>query len=108
MNQLAVVPPSGLGSAHDGSQDPKLVELWLSMKTSPHTRRAYAAEVARFLAFVNKPLSWVTLTDLQAWADHLGQGSLKPASHRPEELAFLRPGDRLRAVQCGRCRKTPA
>lgn len=80
MNRLTVVPPSGLGSAHDGSQDAKLVELWLSMKTSPHTRRAYAAEVARFLAFVNKPLSWVTLTDLQAWADHLGQGSLKPAS----------------------------
>ena len=80
MNQLAVVPPSGLGSAHDGSQDPKLVELWLSMKTSPHTRRAYASETAGFLAFVNKPLSWVTLTDLQAWAEHLGQGSLQPAS----------------------------
>lgn len=80
MNQLAVVPPSGLGPSHDGSQDAKLVELWLSMKTSSHTRRAYAAEVARFLAFVQKPLSWVTLTDLQAWADQLGQGSLKPAS----------------------------
>ena len=52
MNQLTVVPPSGLGPAHDGSQDAKLVELWLSMKTSRHTRRAYAAEAARFLAFV--------------------------------------------------------
>ena len=50
------------------------------MKTSSHTRRAYAAEAAHFLAFVHKPLSWVTLTDLQAWADQLGQGSLKPAS----------------------------
>jgi integrase/recombinase XerD len=47
---------------------------------SPHTHRAYAADVARFLAFVNKPLGWVTLADLQAWADQLGQGSLKPAS----------------------------
>ena len=27
-----------------------------------------------------KPLSWVTLSDLQAYAQHLGQGSLKPAS----------------------------
>jgi integrase/recombinase XerD len=80
MNQLAVVPPSGLGPAHDGSQDANLVELWLSMKTSSHTRRAYAAEVARFLAFVNKPLSWVTLTDLQAWAEYLAEGNLKPAS----------------------------
>jgi site-specific recombinase XerD len=80
MNQLMVVPPSGLAPAHDGSQDSKLVELWLSMKTSSHTRRAYAAEVARFLAFVNKPVSWVTLSDLQAWAEHLAQGKLKPAS----------------------------
>jgi integrase/recombinase XerD len=35
--------------------------------------------VGRFLAFVNKPVSWITLTDLQAWAEHLGRGSLKPA-----------------------------
>jgi site-specific recombinase XerD len=80
MNQLTVVAPSGLGAAHDGSQDAKLVELWLSMKTSPHTRRAYAAEVARFRVFVKKPLAWVTLADLQAWAEHVGQGNLKPAS----------------------------
>ena len=80
MTQLTVVPPSGLGPAHDGSQDAKLVELWLSLKTSLHTRRAYAADVARFLAFANKPLSWVTLADLQSWAGQLGQGSLKPAS----------------------------
>jgi integrase/recombinase XerD len=80
MSQLTVVAPSGLAPAHDGAQDAQLVELWLSMKTSGHTRRAYAAETARFLAFVQKPLSWVTLTDLQAWAGQLEQGSLKPAS----------------------------
>jgi hypothetical protein len=57
MNQLSVVAPSGLGPAHDGAADQKLVELWLSMKTSTHTRRAYAAEAAHFLAFVHKPLS---------------------------------------------------
>jgi integrase/recombinase XerD len=80
MNQLMVVAPSGLGPAHDGSQDAKLVELWLSLKTSPHTRRAYAAEAARFLGFIGKPLSWVTLADVQAWAAHLEQGNLQPAS----------------------------
>jgi len=80
MNQLAPVAPSGLGSGHDGSQDTSLVELWLSLKTSAHTRRAYAAEIARFHAFAGKPLSGVTLADLQAFAEHLGQGSLKPAS----------------------------
>ena len=80
MGQLTVVAPAGLGPAHDGSQDAKLVELWLSMKTSRHTRRAYASDAARFLAFVAKPLSWVTLADLQAFAADLGQGTLKPAS----------------------------
>lgn len=80
MNELTIAPSSGLAAAHDGSQDAKLVELWLSLKTSSHTRRAYAAEVARFLAFVQKPLAWVTLADLQAWAEHLAERKLKPAS----------------------------
>jgi len=80
MNPLSLVPPSGLGPSHDGAVDVKLVELWLSMKTSSHTRRAYAADAAHFLGFVHKPLAGVTLTDLQAWAGQLGQGSLKPAS----------------------------
>jgi len=60
--------------------DVHLVNLWLSLKTSPHTRRAYAAEAARFLAFVEKPLAKVTLADLQAWAERLAACSLKPAS----------------------------
>jgi integrase/recombinase XerD len=80
MNQLTVAVPLGLRPAHDGSADKHLIELWLSLKTSPHTRRAYSAEAARLLAFVKKPLALVTLTDLQAWAGQLGQGTLKPAS----------------------------
>ena len=60
--------------------DARLLNLWLSLKTSPHTRRAYSADATRFLAFVQKRLALVTLTDFQAWAQHLGQGSLKPAS----------------------------
>src|SRR5689334_2993329 len=80
MGQLTVVAPAGLGPAHDGTHDAQLVELWLSMKTSRHTRRAYEADAARLLAFVAKPLSWVTLADLQAFAADLGQGTLKPAS----------------------------
>src|ERR1017187_2774322 len=80
MSHHTIWPPPGPARAHDGAQDAHLVKLWFSMKTSAHARRAYAAETARFLAFVQKPLSWVTLTDLQAWAGELGQGSLKPAS----------------------------
>jgi integrase/recombinase XerD len=77
MHELTVRPSASVSGC---LEDAGLIELWLSMKTSPHTRRAYATETARFLAFVNKPLSRLTLADLQAWAVHLGQGSLKPAS----------------------------
>jgi site-specific recombinase XerD len=70
----AVVPP---GNTQDDAQ---VLDLWLSLKTSPHTRRAYAADVRAFIGFVSKSLARVTLPDLQAWADHLAQRHLKPAS----------------------------
>ncbi len=58
-----------------------IIGLWLNAKTSRHTRRAYGRDVGRFRAFLDyKRLAAVTLADLQAWAAHLGQGSLKPAS----------------------------
>lgn len=56
------------------------VELWLGAKVSAHTRRAYRAESDRFRSAVGKPLEYVTLADVQAYAQKLGQGSLKPAS----------------------------
>ena len=52
--------------------------------------RAYAADAACFRAFVHKPLARVTLTDLQARADQLGQGSLQPASQN-RSLTAIRP-----------------
>lgn len=76
MDELALLPPAALSPI----QDTQLLHLWLSLKTSPHTRRAYAADSTRFLAAVHKPLAQVTLSDLQAWVESLGQGSLKPAS----------------------------
>lgn len=62
------------------TRDSQLIELWLSLKTSPHTQRAYAADAAHFLTFVQKTLARVTLVDLQSWAAHLGQGRLRPAT----------------------------
>jgi integrase/recombinase XerD len=50
--------------------DAQLVNLWLHGR-SAHTTRSYTADVARFLAHVEKPLGAVTLADLQAWADTL-------------------------------------
>jgi integrase/recombinase XerD len=58
----------------------EVVELWLSLKVSPHTRRAYRADTRRFFDFVRKPLPAITLSDVQSYAEHLGQGSLSTAS----------------------------
>ncbi len=80
MNELTTASAFAVQPAANGSNDPHLVELWVSLKVSSHTRRAYAADVGRFLAFVEKPLAWMTLADVQAYATALEQGSLKPAS----------------------------
>lgn len=63
-----------------GDNDAAFIELWLGTKVSAHTRRAYRAEIVRFWKAAGKPFGWVTMTDLQAYTQVLGQGSLKPAS----------------------------
>ena len=80
MNALTIRSSFAVEPSPDGSNDARLVDLWLSLKVSSHTRRAYAAEARRFLDFAAKPLGWVTLADLQAYSTVLEQGSLKPAS----------------------------
>ena len=74
--RIALVPES----RPSGKNDVAFVELWLGTKVSVHTRRAYSADVERFLAYVEKPLGWVTLADVQTYAALLEQGRLKPAS----------------------------
>ena len=81
MNQPALALSSGPTPAvDDAGGDASLVLLWLSLKTSPATRRAYAYEIQRFLAFIQKPLARVTLSDLQTYSDTLARGNLKAAS----------------------------
>lgn len=66
--------------------DSHLVDLWLYGR-SPHTQRAYRTDIGRFLEFVDKPLADVTLADLQAFADTLGE--LAPSS-RGRRLASVK------------------
>lgn len=80
MNEITTASAFAVQPVPDGSNDPRLLELWLSLKVSSHTRRAYTADVRRFVEFVGKPLAWLTLADVQAWAAALEQGSLQPAS----------------------------
>ena len=62
------------GSAAD---DDQLVEIWLHGR-SEHTVRAYRADVERFQVRAGKPLTQVTLSDLQQFAGTLEE--LAPAS----------------------------
>lgn len=89
MNTSALVSPEPrqLENLTDARTDAQLIELWLHGK-APHSLRAYRFDIARFLAFVEKPLASVTLEDLQAFADSLstvGKGdraTLTPAGRR--------------------------
>jgi hypothetical protein len=47
-------------------KDEEIVELWLQSQASPHTQSCYRRDAARLLAHVDKPLSLITLGDLQA------------------------------------------
>ena len=60
------------------SSDGQLIEIWLNNHRSAHTRRAYAADIARFRGRIRAPLALVRLADLQAFA-HTLEG-LAPAS----------------------------
>jgi integrase/recombinase XerD len=57
--------------------DSQLIGIWLHGR-SPHTQRAYAADVARLCSRTGKPLAAVTLPDLQDFADSVAE--LSPAS----------------------------
>ena len=58
MNTTALVP------VQNTPEDDKLINMWLSLKSSEHTQRSYAHIVDAFRAQVNKPLANVSLSDL--------------------------------------------
>jgi integrase/recombinase XerD len=64
-------------AAQTADSDDRLIALWLHGR-SPHTQRAYAGDIARFRAHAGKGLPVVTLSDLQEFANSLGD--LGPAS----------------------------
>jgi len=59
--------------------DEQVISLWLHGR-SPHTQKAYSYDIVRFLKFINKQLRFITLGDLQNFADSLTGENLKPAS----------------------------
>jgi integrase/recombinase XerD len=76
--EIAVLSPIDLRSnPPQASSDDQLIDLWLHQR-SPHTQRAYRADVEQFRTETAKPFGAVTLGDLQTFANTLTYGA--PAS----------------------------
>src|SRR4051812_7225016 len=61
------LPASALPTPAQADTDREVIAMWIARSASPHTRRNYARQAARFLAFVNRPLATVRLGDVQAY-----------------------------------------
>ena len=81
---VVAAPPAREPSRVSG--DNQLIELWLHGR-SPHTGRAYRADVERFRSRAGKPLHAVTLTDLQDFAGSITGGA---AASRYRTLSALK------------------
>src|SRR5258706_6257171 len=57
----------------EGTTEDKLIELWVRLKKSPHTQRAYRRDVQFFRDFVEKPLAEVTLEDALDFCENLDE-----------------------------------
>src|SRR5688572_8487494 len=68
---------STVSLSQQASSDAQLIAIWLYGR-SPHTQRAYEADVKRFQQTIGKSFGNITLPDLQTFAESLA--GLAPAS----------------------------
>lgn len=57
----------------ENTTEDKLIELWIRLKKSEHTQRAYLRDITVFRDFVRKPLAEVTLEDALDFCDNLDE-----------------------------------
>jgi integrase/recombinase XerD len=71
------------------SRDTKIITLWLEKQPSLHTCSCYRHDSERLLNHAKRPLSRITLADLQSFAQSLGNAGLAPIS-RARILATIK------------------
>ncbi|WP_202807054.1 tyrosine-type recombinase/integrase [Planktothrix agardhii] len=81
-HELAEIP---IGHNHTLEQ---ILEMWLHGKT-PGSQAIYRRVVVQFLEWANKPLQWLTLPDVQGFANYLDTKGLKPST-RASYLAAVK------------------
>jgi len=95
-----VLDPPAAALPVPAQADSGLIALWVARSASSHTRRNYARQAARFLAFANRPLALVRLGDVQAYLDSLqaaapatranATAALKSLFSFAQEIGYLR------------------
>jgi integrase/recombinase XerD len=81
--ELTAVHPANtqISIPDQADSDEHLIQMWLDLRRSPNTQRAYAADVARFWQFVGrKPLRSVRLQDVLDYAQDLDDRALASAT----------------------------
>jgi len=79
--QGAAAAPAGNRAGVDTDRD--FIALWLSRQPSPHTRRAYAADVAAlWRATPGKSLATLTVADLEGWKQRMQAGRAPASTNR--------------------------
>src|SRR5260370_14151523 len=71
------------------SRDAQIIKLWVENQPSPHTRWCYRHDSEQLLNHAKKPLSRITLADLQSFAQSLASSGLAPIS-RVRTLAAVK------------------
>ena len=87
---LVVVP--------EGTTEDKLIELWVRLKKSEHTQRAYRHDIEVFRDFVEKPLAGVTLEDALDFCDNLDELEF---TNKRGETKPLEDNSKRRILQLG-------
>ena len=70
----------------EGTTEDKLIELWIRLKKSEHTQKAYRRDIEIFRAFVEKPLNQVTLEDALDFCDNLDEIEIMSKSGKAKQL----------------------
>jgi len=83
MQDLAVSKNEKISTITQSQFNARLIQLWLYKFKSPHTRRAYEADIKEFLTFVHdRPLNEVTFEGLQDFDAAIATGTEgKPRSN---------------------------
>ena len=107
---VAIVETAGRAMTAQAQNDGHLIELWVGSSNSDHTRRARVEDARRFLAFVGKPLTMVTVGDLIGFIDGLAGSDSTKARKVKHAKSLLTFGHRIGflAFNVGGVVKAPA